>query len=288
MRIDHLPGLMRGLFAAMLFCFMAVAQAADTGLLWKVEAPGGKQSYLFGTMHSDDPRINDFSPQLEQALAASDSFMMETLPPDDISVYFMQDASLSDLLSEEELEQVHQLADFHAMRDDMAMHMKPWLLAMVFDLPKPQSPEAQDVQLLAKARDQNKQILGLEKTEEHFAALDSFTREEHLTMLRAVLKRTPEEKERDFERLLNAYLAGDTAKIGALDDQITGGMLPAGLWQRMRVKLIDERNVRMAERIIEQAGQHSVFVAVGASHLAGDNGLLARLRKAGYQVSVVK
>lgn len=288
MRTYSLPGLLRGLFAVMLLSFVCAAQAADSGLLWKVEAPAGKVSYLFGTIHSDDARINDFSPKLEQALADSDSFMMETLPPDDISVYFMQDASLSDLLSEEELEQVHQLADFHAMRDDMALHMKPWLLAMVFDLPKPQSPEAQDVQLLAKARDMGKQILGLESTEEHFAALGSFTREQHLTMLRAVLKRTPEEKERDFERLLNAYLAGDTAKIGALDDQITGGMLPAGLWQKMRIKLIDERNVRMAQRITEQADEHSVFVAVGASHLPGDNGLLAKLRKAGYQLSVVE
>src|SRR5690606_11294256 len=122
-------------------------------------------------------------------------------------------------------------------------------------------------------------------TEEHFGALDGLTREEHLTMLRAVLKRTPEEKERDFERLLGAYLEGDIGRIAAFDDEITGGMLPSALWQKMELRLIDERNARMAERILEQAGQRSVFVAVGASHLAGYEGLLARLRRAGYRVS---
>ena len=279
--------LLRCLLAATLFSFMLAAQAADTGLLWKVQAPNGTSSYLFGTMHADDARITDFSPELEQALADSDAFMMEILPPDDISIYFMQDASLAELLTKDELAQVKKLADFHAMQEDIALHMKPWLLAMVFDLPKPQSPLAQDVQLLAKAQAQNKQILGLETTEAHFGALDGLTREEHLTMLRAVLKRTPEEKERDFERLLGAYLEGDTTRIAALDDDITGGMLPPELWQKMKVRLIDERNVRMAERIVEEGGKQSLFVAVGASHLAGENGLLARLRKAGYRVSAL-
>lgn len=287
MSTSSFAGLLRSVLAATLLSFMAVAQAAGTGLLWKVQSPDGRSSYLFGTMHTDDARVTDFSPQLEQALADSDAFMMETLPPEDISVYFMQDASLADLLSEDELERVRQLADFHSMQQDIALHMKPWLLAMVFDLPKPQSPLAQDVQLLAKAQSQNKEILGLEATAEHFGALDGLTREEHLTMLRAVLKRSPEDKERDFERLLGAYLEGDPARIAAFDDEITGSMLPDALWKKMKVRLIDERNERMAQRILEQAGQRSVFVAVGASHLAGEGGLLDRLRQAGYQVSAL-
>ena len=224
MSTSSFSGLLRSVLAATLLSFMAVAQAADTGLLWKVQSPDGKSSYLFGTMHTDDARVTDFSPQLEQALADSDAFMMETLPPEDISVYFMQDASLADLLSEDELERVRQLADFHSMQQDIALHMKPWLLAMVFDLPKPQSPLAQDVQLLAKAQSQNKEILGLETTAEHFGALDGLTREEHLTMLRAVLKRSPEDKERDFERLLGAYLEGDPVRIAASSLNISPNM----------------------------------------------------------------
>jgi len=284
----NLRSLMRGFFSTLMLCFMCLctnAQAAENGLLWKLEAPNGKVSYLFGTMHSDDRRINNFSPAITKALSESDVFMMEVLPPRDPSIFLMpEDRSLSEMLTEKEFDRVRELADFHSMHIEAAMRMKPWLLAVVFDLPKPQTPYAQDVQLYTMAQDKAKDVLGLEDAGEHFAALDSFTLDEQLVMLRAVLKRSQKEKERDFESLIKAYLKGDTAKIAALDDKITGSILPKDLWARMRTKLLDERNARMAERIAIQAGERSLFVAVGASHLAGDNGLVAKLKTAGYQV----
>jgi uncharacterized protein YbaP (TraB family) len=291
-------GLLRGLFSGLLCASLlpaisvSAAQAAeskDIGLLWKLEAPTGKVSHLFGTMHSDDPRINDFSPALKQALKDSEAFMMEVLPASDPGIYLMENGeNLHELMTEKEIEKVLELAEVHSMHRDAALTMKPWLLAMIFDLPKPQSPFTQDVMLYSMAQSQGMDVLGLEDTKEHFESLDSFSREEQLTMLRAVLKRTQKEKEKDFEALLKAYLTGDTAKIGLLDDDITGGMLPKALWQKMRVKLLDERNGRMAERIVSEANQNPVFVAVGASHLAGNGGLIGRLRAAGYKVSKVE
>jgi len=283
--------LMRGFFSTLMLCFMSLgtnAQAAENGLLWKLEAPNGKVSYLFGTMHSDDRRINNFSPAITKALTESDVFMMEALPPRDPSIFLMpEDRSLSEMLTEKEFDRVRELADFHSMHIEAAMRMKPWLLAVVFDLPKPQTPYAQDVQLYTMAQDKAKDVLGLEDATQHFAALDSFTLDEQLVMLRAVLKRSQKEKERDFESLIKAYLKGDTAKIAALDDKITGSILPKELWARMRTKLLDERNLRMAERIASLANEQSLFVAVGASHLAGDDGLIAKLKAAGYQVTPV-
>jgi uncharacterized protein len=101
------------------------------------------------------------------------------------------------------------------------------------------------------------------------------------------LKRSPEKKERDFESLMAAYLAGDSDKVANLDERITGGMLPPALWAKMRTKLLDERNVVMAQRILEESNNKTVFVAVGASHLAGKGGLIARLKDAGYKLSPI-
>jgi uncharacterized protein YbaP (TraB family) len=200
----------------------------------------------------------------------------------------MRDTTLQDHLNEAELDQVKRLADFHSMQESTALRMKPWLLAMVFDLPKPQSPYTQDAHLLGLAQSHGKQVIGLEEAKEHFAVLDSFPVQDHLTMLRAVLKRSQADRERDFEALIKAYVAGDANRIAKLDDSITGGILPKDLWTKMRVRLVDERNVLMAQRIIAQAETKAVFVAVGASHLAGEGGLLELLRKAGYTVQVVK
>jgi uncharacterized protein YbaP (TraB family) len=55
----------------------------------------------------------------------------------------------------------------------------------------------------------------------------------------------------------------------------------------MRVKLLDERNRKMAVRIAEQGRLNSLFVAVGASHLSGKNGLIALLKQAEYQLEPI-
>jgi uncharacterized protein YbaP (TraB family) len=260
---------------------------AEQGMFWKVESPAGKTNYLFGTIHTDDNRVTNFSPIVENALQTVDAFMMETLAPSDPSVFMMPDGDLKSMLSEAEMDKVFALAEFHVMHREAAIHMKPWLLAVVFDSPKPLTPFAQDNLLMSKSEDLGKEVIGLEDTQEHFGIMDSFSRDEQLTMLRAVLRRNPQQKESDFELLMTAYLAGDSNKVAALDEKITGGMLPPTLWAKMRSKLLDERNVVMAQRIEEEAKTKSVFVAVGASHLAGKGGLIARLKEAGYKLSPI-
>ena len=269
------------------FLASSVTVSAEQGLFWKAESPNSKPIYLFGTIHTDDNRVTNFSPEVKKALQASDVFMMETLAPNDPAV-FMMPTNLQEFLTEQELDKVYELAEFHVMHRDAALHMKPWLLAVVFDSPKPLTPFGQDNLLMKQAEDLGKQVIGIEDTQEHFGVMDSFTLAEQVIMLKAVLNRSMETKQQDYERLLAAYLAGDSDKIAALDDRITGGMLPADLWARMRSKIIDGRNNIMAQRVLEEAKMHLVFVAVGASHLAGESGLLTRLKQAGFQLQPVR
>ena len=264
------------------------AQASDNGLLWKIEAPSGKTSYLLGTIHTDDQRVTEFSPKIIEAFNQTDVFMMETLPPRDPSIFMLKQGTVAELVTEKEFDQIRELADFHSMHIEAAMRMKPWLLAVIFDLPKPKSLFSMDELLLAKSEEKLKTIKGLEKTSEHFSVLDSISIDDQMVMLRAVLKRSQKDKERDFEKLLKTYQSGDLKKISDLDEAITGDMLPKALWANMKIKLIDERNVGMANGLMTQASDNSVFAAVGASHLGGEGGILNRLRDAGYKVSAVK
>ena len=278
----------RLLVGATLLTVSFLSQATEKGLFWKLESPAGITSYLFGTMHTDDNRITNFSPSVVDALKSVDTFIMETKPDNnDPNILLMQDKTLLQMLTEQELDEVRNLADFHVMHFEAAMRMKPWLLAVVFDLPKPQTPFAQDNLLMRASEDLAKNIDGLESSKVHFSVMDNFSIEEQLVMLRAVLKRTQAQKEKDFETLMAAYLEGDSDKITATDEKITAGMLPKEIWAKMRAKLIDERNVVMAERSIKAANEKPVFVAVGASHLAGENGLIAAFKKAGYTLSAV-
>jgi uncharacterized protein len=271
-----------------LIIFVQIASATDKGLFWQMQSPTGITSYLFGTMHSDDNRVTDFSPRVIDALKSVDTFMMEVAPSRDQSILMLKQGTLASMLSESELAQVRALADFHVMHLDNVLRMKPWLLAFIFDLPKPQTPYAQDSLLMTTAEDLLKDTVGIETAQEHFGVMDGFNMDEQMVMLRATLKRTAEQKEHDFERLMAAYLKGDSDNIIKLDEKITGGSLPKPLWQKMRKKLLDERNVVMAERTLKLANQKAVFIAVGASHLAGDKGLIAAYKKAGFKLTLVK
>ncbi len=263
------------------------ASATDKGLFWKLESPTGVTSYLFGTMHSDDNRVADITPNTIEAIKAVDTFVMEVTENRDPSLFMLKSGSLASQLTNEEFEKVRELADFHTMHLGAALQMKPWLLAVVFDLSKPQTPFAQDNMLMTKAEENLKDVVGIETPQEHFAVMDDFTLEEQMLMLRAVLKRTQEQKEADFERLMKAYLDGDVSKIVGLDEQITGGMLPKDLWVKMKVRLLDRRNKVMAERALQMAEEKPVFIAVGASHLGGEDGLVEAFKKAGYKLSPV-
>ena len=279
--------LKNSLLSLVLVGFSFSAQATDKGLFWKLESPKGVVSYLFGTIHTDDNRVSDISPKVVAAISSVDTFMMEAGENRDQSVLMLKEGNLASQLTEAEFEQVRELADFHVMHMGAAMQMKPWLLAVVFDLPKPQTPFAQDNLLMTKAEDTGKNVAGIETAKEHFGVMDDFSMDEQMVMLRAVLKRTPEQKVADFESLMAVYLEGDSDKITALNEKITAGMLPADLWAKIKDKLLDKRSVVMAERAIPVANEKPIFMAVGASHLAGDFGLINAFKKAGYKLTAL-
>jgi uncharacterized protein YbaP (TraB family) len=269
-------------------CFSNAAFATDKGLFWKLESPTGVVSYLFGTIHTDDNRVADISPNVVAAMNGVDTFVMEAGENNDPSVMLLKEGNLASQLTDAEFEQVRELADFHVMHMGAAMQMKPWLLAVIFDLPKPQTPFNLDNLLRAKAEDLGKNVVGVETAKEHFGVMDDFSMEEQMVMLRAVLKRTPEQKVADFESLMAVYLAGDSDKITALNEKITAGMLPADLWAKIKDKLLDKRSVLMAERALPLANEKPVFIAVGASHLAGNIGLINAFKNAGYKLTAIE
>jgi uncharacterized protein len=267
--------------------FINLAQATEKGLFWKMESPKGIVSYLFGTIHTDDNRVADISPSVLEAIKSVDTFMMEAGENNDPSVMLLKEGNLASQLTEAEFDQVRELADFHVMHMGAAMQMKPWLLAVVFDLPKPQTPFNLDNLLMTKAEELGKKVAGIETAKEHFGVMDDFSTDEQMVMLRAVLKRTPEQKVADFESLMAEYLQGDSDKITALNEKITAGMLPADIWAKIKDKLLDKRSVVMAERAIPVANEKPIFLAVGASHLAGDIGLISAFKKAGYKLTAL-
>jgi uncharacterized protein len=51
--------------------------------------------------------------------------------------------------------------------------------------------------------------------------------------------------------------------------------------------LIDQRNVRMVERMTPRLAAGGALIAVGARHLPGERGILSLLAERGYRISQV-
>lgn len=274
-----------GLLALCLWASAAIAE--ERTWLWKVEADGQPASYLFGTIHIDDPRVMDFSAELREAFHEARTFAMESIPQNDMGPALMPNGSLADKLTEVELDRVRQLADEHSLDTDTALRMKPWLLASIFSLPQPRSPFTLDVVLYGKAFNDRKRIIGLETPEEHFNSLDSVPESDQLALLRSVLAKTPAQKEEEYAKVVDAYLGKDFEVLLADDQQFVDG-LTAEAGRRLMALLLTERNLKMAEAIRREVEKGPVFIAVGASHLPGEQGLIALLRKAGFRVSGIR
>jgi len=88
-----------------------------------------------------------------------------------------------------------------------------------------------------------------------------------------------------YEAVLVAYVEHDLGTLYELASMAGEG--DPGLAERFNKALILERNDRMAERMIPMVVEGGYFVAVGAMHLPGDNGLLQQLAEAGFDVSPI-
>ena len=257
-------------------------------IFWQITDLNGKKHYLFGTIHTDDNRVSNFKPIVEEKLKEIDIFVMETDEVIDRSILRVDPKLYNGYLSEEELEKINLLADFHTMPREHILSMKPWLLAVIFDSPRPITPFNQDNLLKSKAEDFMKITQGLETPREHFQALDKFTIDEQMSLLKAVLKKNLEQKEINYELLLSAYLSFNTEKILNTDILITKSLVSNSTWEKMEYHFLTRRNKFFGERIKELIKGNRVFIAVGASHLGGETGLLKQFKDAGFELEPIK
>jgi uncharacterized protein YbaP (TraB family) len=73
------PSTLVALALTTLLCCSA-CQASEQGLLYTISRYGEVRGYLLGTIHSDDPRLLNFSPEFTAALQSCDRFAMELVP----------------------------------------------------------------------------------------------------------------------------------------------------------------------------------------------------------------
>jgi uncharacterized protein YbaP (TraB family) len=108
-------------------------------------------------------------------------------------------------------------------------------------------------------------ITGLETPEEQLSLFDTLPEDAQRHFLATVID-TPEDIQREFAEMLNAWARGDEDAIAdTFDSELE-------VSQDLRNALLTDRNRAWAAWIVERLEEPgTVFVAVGAGHLTGDD-----------------
>jgi uncharacterized protein YbaP (TraB family) len=130
-----------------------------------------------------------------------------------------------------------------------------------------------------------KKVHGLETVAEQMGLFDGLSRKDQITLLEDTLDNLDTVAQM-LDELQAAYLDRDLKRLMELNEAAMRDSDPL-LAETFNRKVIVERNYRMAERMQPRLREGQQFIAVGALHLAGKEGLLNLLVERGYRLSRV-
>lgn len=262
------------------------------GLLWRISSNGHPPSFLLGTIHSEDPRVTQLKTNVTQALDNSHRFIMEMKLDTNAFMHFgatmlmEQGQDLENMVGKNLFSQIMAAMAELGMPETVVRRMKPWVVMSMLSMPKPKGGLILDMVLYQRATGQGKPTSGLETAEEQLSVFEGLSREDQIALLEMTIEHLPSRNDM-FEALIEAYMADNLKQILNLAAQYNQhNQIPAA--KRFMVRLNDERNQRMVQRIIPYLQQGNSFIAVGALHLGGHQGLLSLLKNKGYKVDSVR
>lgn len=278
--------------------YQPITQTYTKGLIFKVEnCSGVAPSYIMGTMHHDDPAFASILNDAKRLIRASDSVGFELA--DDaktqavaVQVMFRLPTDPNTLemqLTEDEFTKLTQGAFQRLnMNPVVTARLRPWAAALLMQYPKPKANGVTlDEALKTYAIQSRKIVFGLEEPEEQFSIFANIPDDKQLSMLKEVLGDLASVDAANAA-LGAAYAKRDMKEISRLAEESFAKMQDTQLRDYLENGLIHARNQHMAERSEPYLRQGNAYIAVGALHLMGEDGVLPRLEKMGYFISVVK
>jgi uncharacterized protein YbaP (TraB family) len=284
----------------------AAATLNGDGLLWKLERAGQAPSFLFGTMHMTDPRVTSLTPAAEQAFESSRTVVIETteiLDPAKMLAGMMKNPELTmftdgttlmSLMSPEDADAVEKALDERGVPPATVAKMKPWMLTAMLALPacelarKAAGASVLDVKLAEDAKAAGKKLEGLETMADQLGAMASLPIDFHIRGLVDTLK-LGDRADDMIETMIVLYQSGQTGMFWPLFRAVLppGGEDEAG-YAAFEETMVTARNRNMVAKAASILDEGDAFIAVGALHLPGPNGLVELLRKDGYTVSAIR
>jgi uncharacterized protein YbaP (TraB family) len=277
----------------------AQEKKSEKALLWKISGNGLLEpSYLFGTYHLLGAKFLTEVPETEQPFANAKGVVVELVIDSSkmisvmMSKSIMQDKKISTLLSPQDFQRIDsalgKLSGYSLKTFDM---FKPAQVGMMIGLFQAQTLNADllkkyegvplDIHFASAAKKAGKTVTPLETMEQQFDVLyNHFAVEEQAKQLVEMVKQSELTAKASVE-MTKHYFEKDVDALGVMmesfPEELTGNM----------DHMLKNRNVNWIKVLPALMKSGSQFIAVGAGHLPGSDGLIALLRKEGYTVTPV-
>jgi uncharacterized protein YbaP (TraB family) len=274
---------------------VAAAPQSDAPALWRI-ADEDTTIWLFGTIHVLPNGFAWRNPTLDAAIEESDALILETITGDgqsDAALLLMRLGISPDLppigerIDAELLPLLASMIARGPFPESFLNGLETWAASLMLvgvtlnDLGLDSESGVED-QLELMFQLAEKPISGLETPAQQLGFFDGLPEEAQRYFLSSVID-TPEDVRVEFDAMLEAWRSGDEEAIATtFDDELT-------LSEPLRQALLTRRNATWATWIGERLDEPgTIFVAVGAGHLAGDDSVQDFLRAAGIETTRVQ
>jgi uncharacterized protein YbaP (TraB family) len=262
----------------------------SNSLLWKISGNGlAKPSYLYGTIHIIGVEDYFLGKNVRKKLVGSEVLVMET---DLNNINVAELTKLSVLDSGKTIKDYMNAGDYEVLRSFMedSIGIKKFTFEMAYARLKPfyieqliffrfmKEKESYEQNFKQLAEEKNIPIEGLETFEEQLRFLEDIPLESQLKSLVHTIKNYSREADQLTE-LITAYKKQDLAALTKAVEEDED--------QLMKKKLVDKRNSNWIPKLNSYMHAKQCFIAVGAAHLGGENGLIQLLQQQGYTVQPI-
>lgn len=263
-------------------------------LLWMITSEDLKDtSFLFGTMHMIQKDYFIFPEQLTSIAASADVFVMELagLPdPFEAMKYVMLPAgeSMFDYFSKEQTDTL-----MHWIRDNTEMSkksfmsaygkMKPFALLQLTALSGFEGEtKSYEEEFTTIATDGKIKIIGLETIGDQMKIFDDLSKEETAEMVMSSIREGEDEAAKMIKEMQTIY------RDQLIDSLYAFIHSQGGLLIEKENEFLSDRNNNWIPKISKIIKKQRAFIAVGAGHLGGEEGVIKLLEKAGYTITPVQ
>lgn len=273
------------------------------GLYWQASRADGTIT-LFGTYHLPHAETQAHFDRLLPRAQAADIVYFEMAAPDidrfqraastrpDV-IFNATGPTLPEQLEEDEWQTLRTRLAERGFPGFMAAKLKPIFVSMMLGLSPCQMRRQQsgakgiDHALAEFLHAEGRDTRSIEDYLTTLKVFDAFSREEQIDMLRLALD-LPLDPDDMAATMFNAYADGKTALLWELGRSLSieyGGPTAEADFAKFERVLLTERNHAWHQVLRQEAPGRDVFVAVGAAHLPGPDGLLTLLEGDGYTIT---